>query len=96
MKYFLFFLSFFLIADIAHAEKNKRTWDYPLNWYEKFEIVGSADFYRFQFDLRKDKNVLNEIKNNKETGVISYLLFEDNRVFNIRKHSGFDVSICLS
>ncbi len=25
-----------------------------------------------------------------------YLLFEDNRVFNIRKHSGFDVSICLS
>ena len=80
MKYFLFLLSFFLIADIAHAKKNKRTWDYPLNFYKKFEVVGSDDFYRFQSDLRKDKYVLKELKNNKETGVISYLLFEDNKI----------------
>ena len=80
MKSFLFLLSFCLIANTAYAKKNKKTWDYPLDWYEKFEIEGSADFYRFQGDLRKNKHVLKEIKNNRETGVISYLLFEDNKI----------------
>ena len=80
MKYFLLFISLFIFSDTAFAKKNKRTWDYPLNFYKKFEVTGSNEYYQFQFDLKKDNDVLKEIKNNKETGVISYLLFENNKI----------------
>jgi hypothetical protein len=80
MKYFLLFISLFIFSDTAFAKKNKRTWDYPLNFYKKFEVTGSNESYEFQFDLKKDNDVLKEIKNNKETGVISYLLFENNKI----------------
>ena len=80
MKYFLLFISLFIFSDTAFAKKNKRTWDYPLNFYKKFEVTGSNESYQFQFDLKKDNDVLKEIKNNKETGVISYLLFENNKI----------------
>ena len=76
------FIIFFLLlfTNIANAKKNKNTWDYPLLAFDKFETKGSQDFYKFQSNLRKDKDVLKEIKNNKETGLISYLLFEDNKI----------------
>ena len=80
MKYLLIFISFFMFTDSTFARKHKKTWDYPLNFYKKFEVTGSNESYQFQFDLKKDNDVLKEIKNNKETGVISYLLFEDNKI----------------
>ena len=80
MKSFLFLVSFVLIANMSHAEKHKRTWDYPLNWYNKFQVSGSKNFHQFQFNLRKDEDVLKEIANNKETGVIGYLLYEDGKI----------------
>ena len=69
-----------MFADSTFARKHKKTWDYPLNFYKKFEVTGSNESYQFQFDLKKDNDVLKEIKNNKETGVISYLLFENNKI----------------
>ena len=62
------------------AIQNKNTWDYPLFIYDRYEINGSQDFYQFESDLRKDNDVLDEFNNQSETGIISYLLFEDNKI----------------
>ena len=40
----------------------------------------SENHYKFQSNLRKDKDVLKEIKNTKRTGLISYLLFEGDKI----------------
>jgi len=64
----------------AYANKNKRTWDYPLLEYSGWVIKGSENHYKFQSNLREDKDVLKEFKNNKNTGIISYLLFEDDKI----------------
>ena len=80
MKKLFIIFCLLLFTNIANAKKNKNTWDYPLLAFDKFETKGSQDFYKFQSNLRKDKDVLKEIKNNKETGLISYLLFEDNKI----------------
>ena len=69
-----------LVCNITFAKKNRNTWDYPLLAYEGWEIKGSENHYKFKSKLRKDKNVLKEFKNNKETGIISYLLFEDDKI----------------
>ena len=70
----------FLCISTAYAKKNKNTWDYPLIDYQGWVIEGSKDYYKFQSDLREDKNVLKEFKNNKNTGIISYLLFENDKI----------------
>ena len=80
MKKIFIIFCLLLFTNITNAKKNKNTWDYPLLAFDKFETKGSQDFYKFQSNLRKDKDVLKEIKNNKETGLISYLLFEDNKI----------------
>ena len=69
-----------LVCNITFAKKNRNTWDYPLLAYEGWEIKGSENHYKFKSKLRKDKNVLKEFKNNKETGIISYLLFEEDKI----------------
>ena len=69
-----------LLSGNAFAKKNKNTWDYPLLAYKGWEIKGSDNHYKFKSNLRQDKNVLKEFKNNKETGIISYLLFEDDKI----------------
>ena len=69
-----------LLSGNAFAKKNKNTWDYPLIEYRGWVIKGSENHYKFQSNLRKDKDVLKEFKNNKNTGIISYLLFEDDKI----------------
>ncbi len=69
-----------LLSGNAFAKKNKNTWDYPLLAYKGWKIKGSENHYKFKLNLRQDKNVLKEFKNNKETGIISYLLFEDDKI----------------
>ena len=69
-----------IICNITYAKKNKNTWDYPLLFYQGWEVKGSENHYKFQSNLREDKDVLKEFKNNKKTGIISYLLFEDGKI----------------
>lgn len=69
-----------LTTEFAHAKKHKRTWDYPLFYYQRYEIPASEDFQEFEFNLRVDADVEKEFANNKETGVIGYLLYEDGQV----------------
>jgi len=80
VKKLLIIFFIFIISSTAYAKKNKNSWDYPLLAYKGWEIKGSENHYKFQSNLRKDKNVLKEFKNNKETGIISYLLFEDGKI----------------
>ena len=69
-----------IICNITYAKKNTNTWDYPFLVYKGWEAKGSENHYKFQSNLRKDKDVLKEFKNNKKTGIISYLLFEDGKI----------------
>ena len=69
-----------LLSGNAFAKKNKNTWDYPLIEYRGWVIKGSENHYKFQSNLREDKDVLKEFKNNKNTGIISYLLFENDKI----------------
>ena len=69
-----------LVSNITFANKNKRTWDYPFLDYKEWEVKGSENHYKFQSNLREDKDVLKEFKNNKNTGIISYLLFENDKI----------------
>ena len=79
-KIFIIFLILAFSSNNAYANKNKNTWDYPLIDYRGWVIKGSKDHYKFQSDLREDKDVLKEFKNNKNTGIISYLLFENDKI----------------
>jgi hypothetical protein len=69
-----------ILSSNAYAKKNKKTWDYPFSYYGKYRVEGSKDFYNFKSDLRKNENVSKEIQNNKKTGLISYLLFENDKI----------------
>ena len=78
-KFFIIFL-ILIFSSNAYANKSKRTWDYPLLEFSGWVIKGSENHYKFQSNLREDKDVLKEFKNNKNTGIISYLLFEDDKI----------------
>ena len=80
MKKFLLVTFILIFSTTAFANKNKNTWDYPLLEYSGWVIKGSENHYKFQSNLREDKNVLKEFKNNKNTGIISYLLFENDKI----------------
>ena len=80
MKKILTIISILIFSTSAYANKNKNTWDYPLIDYRGWVIKGSKDHYKFQSDLREDKDVLKEFKKNKDTGIISYLLFENDKI----------------
>ena len=69
-----------IFSTTAYAKKSKNTWDYPLLEYSGWVIKGSESHYKFQSNLREDKDVLKEFKNNKNTGIISYLLFENDKI----------------
>src|SRR6056300_1649470 len=79
MKKYLFiiFLSF-LLNSVSFAKHQNEP--YEPNGWSKFEVKGSENYYKFESKLIEDKNVKKEIKNNQKTGIISYLLFEDNKI----------------
>ena len=79
-KIFFSIILVIFFSSNAQANKNKRTWDYPLLEYSGWVIKGSENHYKFQSNLREDKDVLKEFKNNKNTGIISYLLFENDKI----------------
>ena len=80
MKKLILIIFIFIFSTSAYANKNKNTWDYPLIEYSGWVIKGSENHFKFQSNLREDKDVLKEFKNNKNTGIISYLLFENDKI----------------
>ena len=79
-KLLVFLVLSLIICNITYANKNKNTWDYPLRFYEGWVVKGSENHHKFKSNLRQDKNVLKEFKNNKNTGIISYLLYENDQI----------------
>ena len=79
-KFLGFLVLCLMVCNITFAKKNKNTWDYPFLAYKEWEIKGSENHYKFQSNLRENKDVIKEFKNNKDTGIISYLLFEDDKI----------------
>ena len=73
----LFLLSFFFNLPIQAKHQNEPY--EPYSW-KRFEVKGSDNYYKFESELIEDKGVKKEIKNNKKTGLISYLLFENNKI----------------
>ena len=75
--FFLTVLSIFLISP-AYADHQSE--EYSFNSFWKYETKGSDNYYKFNSDLIKDKDVIKEWRNKKKTHLDSYLLFEDNKI----------------
>ena len=75
--FFLTVLSIFIISS-TYADHQLEA--YSFNAFGKFEIKGSDNYYQFKSKLIEDKDVKKEIKNNKKTRLVSYLLFEDDKI----------------
>ena len=79
MSKYLVLISFsFLFIFSSLAEHQNEPYE-PHDW-DKFKVVGSENYYKFGTELIEDKDVKKEIKNTKKTGLISYLLFEDDKI----------------
>ena len=74
--FFLTVLSVFLFSTTYAKHQYE---EYGFSFFWNYQVKGSDNYYQFQSDLIQDKDVIKEIKNKKKTGLVSYLLFEDNR-----------------
>jgi hypothetical protein len=79
MKNCLSIIFFSLILSFPSQAKHQNE-PYEPNGWDKFLVKGSQNYYKFQSELVEDKDVKKEIDNSQKTGIISYLLFEDNKI----------------
>ena len=77
-KYLISILFSFLFILSSLAEHQNEP--YEPNGWDKFLVKGSENYYKFQSELVEDKDVKKEIDNSQKTGLISYLLFEDDKI----------------
>ena len=78
MRILLIFLFSLLIFSTSSAKHQYEEYRFNASW--KYETKGSDNYYKFNSDLIKDKDVIKELKNKKKTYLVSYLLFEDNKI----------------
>ena len=79
MKKLIFVFIFnIIIFSTSYAEHQYEEYSFDAFW--KYEIKGSSDYYKFNSDLIEDKDVKKELRNKKKTRLVSYLLFEDNKI----------------
>ncbi|MDB9936837.1 hypothetical protein OAD13_02190 [Candidatus Pelagibacter sp.] len=77
-KIVLIFILKILIVSNSYAEHQYEEYSFGAFW--KYEVKGSNNYYKFNSDLIQDKDVKKEIDNNIKTRLISYLLFEDDKI----------------
>ena len=77
-KIVLIFILNILILSPTYAKHQYE--EYSIWAFWNYIIKGSDNYYQFQSDLIQDKDVIKEIKNKKKTGLVSYLLFEDDKI----------------
>lgn len=77
-RYFLIIILSLIISFSSYAKHKFEAYN-PDGW-DKFEVKGSEKYYKFQSELIEDKDVKKEIENSQETGLISYLLFENGKI----------------
>ena len=76
--YIFLVLMFSLFTSHSFAKHKYEEYSFSAFW--KYETKGSDNYYKFNSDLIKDKDVIKELKNKKKTHLVSYLLFEDNKI----------------
>src|SRR6056300_1481700 len=79
MKKYLFIIFLSSLLNSVSLAKHQNE-PYEPNGWDKFLVKGSDNYYKFQSELVEDKDVKKEIDNSQKTGIISYLLFEDNKI----------------
>ena len=79
MKKYLFIIFLSSLLNSVSLAKHQNE-PYEPNGWDKFLVKGSQNYYKFQSELVEDKDVKKEIDNSQKTGLISYLLFEDNKI----------------
>jgi hypothetical protein len=79
MRQYLFILLLSLLFNFP-SQADHQYEEYSFNAFHKYEIKGSDNYYQFNSDLIQDDDVKKEIKNNKKTRLISYLLFENDQI----------------
>ena len=77
-KIILIFIFNILILSPTYAKHQYE--EYSFNAFWNYNVTGSDNYYQFQSDLIQDKDVIKEIKNKKKTRLVSYLLFEDDKI----------------
>ena len=77
-KIILIFIFNILILSPTYAKHQYEEYSFSAFW--NYQVTGSDNYYQFQSDLIQDKDVIKEIKNKKKTGLVSYLLFEDDKI----------------
>ena len=79
MRKYLVLISFSFLFIFSSLAKHQNEPYEPDGW-GKFQVKGSENYYKFKSELVEDKDVKKEIDNSQKTGLISYLLFEDNKI----------------
>ena len=79
MKKYLFIIFLSSLLNSVSLAKHQNE-PYEPNGWDKFLVKGSQNYYKFQSELVEDADVKKEIDNSQKTGIISYLLFEDNKI----------------
>ena len=77
-KTLLIFL--FSFVSFSNSYSKHQYEEYSIWAFWNYIIEGSDNYYQFQTDLIQDKDVIKELKNKKKTHLVSYLLFEDNKI----------------
>ena len=77
-KIILIFLFNLLIFTNSYAKHQYE--EYSFDAFCDKENKRSLNYYKFNSDLIEDKDVKKELKNKKKTRLVSYLLFEDNKI----------------
>ena len=77
-KIILIFIFNILILSPTYAKHQYEEYSFDAFW--NYIVTGSDNYYQFQSDLIQDKDVIKEIKNKKKTRLVSYLLFEDDKI----------------
>ena len=77
-KMILIFIFNILILSPTYAKHQHE--EYSFSAFCNYIVTGSDNYYQFQSDLIQDKDVIKEIKNKKKTRLVSYLLFEDDKI----------------
>jgi len=78
MRILLIILFSFLVSPTSFAKHQYEKYSFSAFW--NYIVTGSDNYDQFQSDLIQDKDVIKELKNKKKTRLVSYLLFEDDKI----------------
>jgi len=78
MKKIKILIFFLLLSQNANAYHDKYFYDF--GFWDKYEVKGSKNFYNFRKNLREDKSITKQIQKSKNSGLISYLMYENDEI----------------